>query len=109
MSKPYQIAAPVSPSRPVWTALIVLCLIAVGAVVRRLVALFAVPAAGAVPQLAALDAAFAARRVLTLIHIVPALLFVLLLPAGSRAGSGIMRPLTAVLRMHSSSSGRSPE
>jgi hypothetical protein len=67
-----------------WTGLVILCLIAAGAVLRRLFALTSprVNAGGnpQMAQLAALDAAFASRTVLTLIHIVPALLFVLLLP-----------------------------
>lgn len=50
-------------------------LIAVGAVVRRLVVL----AAGS-PDAAALDAVFASRTALTLAHIVPALVFVAITP-----------------------------
>jgi hypothetical protein len=67
-----------------WTGFVVLCLIAAGAVLRRLFALTSPRANAAgnpqMAQLAALDAAFASRSALTLIHIVPALLFVLLLP-----------------------------
>jgi hypothetical protein len=53
--------------------------IAVAVVLRRLVAL-AHPPQSAPPQLAGLDAAFASHAALTLAHIVPALLFVVLIP-----------------------------
>ena len=53
--------------------------IAVAVVIRRLVAL-AHPSASGPPQMAALDQVFAAHTALTLAHIVPALLFVLLVP-----------------------------
>jgi len=53
--------------------------IAVAVVMRRLVAL-AHPSPSAPPQLAELDAVFAAHAGLTLAHIVPALLFVVLVP-----------------------------
>jgi hypothetical protein len=53
--------------------------IAVAAVLRRLVAL-AAPARNAAPQLAALDDVFSSHAALTLSHIIPALLFVLLAP-----------------------------
>jgi hypothetical protein len=58
-----------------------LCIvIAVAVVVRRLVALSTPPSRHAPPQLAALDAWFAAHAALTYIHILCALVFVLLLP-----------------------------
>lgn len=53
--------------------------ISIAVVLRRTVAL-AHPSHSAPPQLAALDAAFAAHAVLTLAHILPALAFVLLTP-----------------------------
>jgi hypothetical protein len=53
--------------------------IAVAAVLRRVVALAHPPQSGP-PQLAALDALFASHAVLTLAHILPALAFVLLTP-----------------------------
>jgi Predicted membrane protein (DUF2306) len=53
--------------------------IAVAVVIRRLIAL-AYPSPSAPPQLAQLDALFASHAVLTLAHIVPALVFVLLAP-----------------------------
>jgi hypothetical protein len=57
-----------------------LCIvIAVAAVIRRLVAL-AHPAQSGPPQLVALDAVFSSHTALTLAHIVPALAFVLLTP-----------------------------
>lgn len=54
--------------------------IAVAVVIRRLVALSTPPSAGAPPQLAALDAYFAAHATLTYVHILCALIFVVLLP-----------------------------
>ncbi|MGI8772054.1 MAG: DUF2306 domain-containing protein [Acidobacteriaceae bacterium] len=54
-------------------------LIAVAVVLRRIVAL-AHPSPSAPPQLAALDAVFAAHAALTLAHILPAMAFVLLAP-----------------------------
>jgi hypothetical protein len=57
-----------------------LCIVIGAAVViRRIVALWA-PAENAPPQMAGLDAAFSSHAVLTLAHIVPALVFVGLLP-----------------------------
>ena len=53
--------------------------IAVAVVVRRLVEL-AWPSQGGPPQMAALDSVFASHTVLTLLHIVPALVLVVLLP-----------------------------
>jgi hypothetical protein len=53
--------------------------IAVAVVVRRVVALVH-PSQGGPPQMAGLDAAFASHTALTLAHILPALLFVSLLP-----------------------------
>jgi hypothetical protein len=53
--------------------------IAVAVVLRRVVAL-AHPSQSGPPQLAELDAAFASHAVLTLAHILPALVFVLLTP-----------------------------
>jgi len=53
--------------------------IAVAVVLRRVVAI-AHPPQSAPPQLAQLDAAFASHGALTLAHIIPALVFVLLIP-----------------------------
>jgi hypothetical protein len=53
--------------------------IAVAVVVRRLAALLA-PASSSPPQMAELDSAFANHAALTLAHILPALVFVLLAP-----------------------------
>jgi hypothetical protein len=53
--------------------------IAVAVVIRRLFAL-AHPRASAPPEMAGLDAVFASHAVLTLIHILPALAFVLIAP-----------------------------
>lgn len=63
-------------SSAVWTPFLLLCLIAVAAVVRRFVALMVRPASDPT----GLDAGFAARPGLTLAHILPALVLVLLLP-----------------------------
>ena len=65
-------------------------LIAVAAVIRRLVALTH-PAAATRPEVGALDSVFAAHTPLTLAHILPALAFVLLTPLvmfRARASSG---------------------
>jgi Predicted membrane protein (DUF2306) len=70
-----------SLSKPIWTVLLVLCLIAVAAALRRIVALTFPQTSPGVPQLAALDQVFASHRALTLIHILPALAFILILPA----------------------------
>ena len=53
--------------------------IAIAVVIRRILAL-ADPPRSAPPQLAALDALFASHAALTLAHIVPALVFVLIAP-----------------------------
>jgi hypothetical protein len=63
--------------RPV---LYVLCFIAAAAALRRMVALLLVQTSARAGQFGELDATFAARKALTLAHIVPALIFVLLLP-----------------------------
>lgn len=55
-------------------------LIAVAVVIRRLVALAGQPSASAPPQLARLDAYFAAHAALTYVHILCALAFVVLMP-----------------------------
>jgi Predicted membrane protein (DUF2306) len=65
-----------SASAAIWTPFLLLCLIAVAAVLRRLVVFMLPPAADPT----GLDAAFAYRKALTLAHIVPALALVLLLP-----------------------------
>jgi len=69
-------------ARTSWTrpVLYLLCLIAAAAALRRIVALLLVSASSRAGQYAELDATFAARKALTLAHIVPALIFVLLLP-----------------------------
>jgi hypothetical protein len=57
-----------------------ICIVlAVAVVIRRLFAL-AAPSHGGPPQMAGLDDAFASHAALTLAHIIPALLFVLLAP-----------------------------
>jgi hypothetical protein len=67
---------------PGWTrpVLYILCFIAAAAALRRIVALLIVSTSSRVGQYADLDAAIAARKALTLAHIIPALAFVLLLP-----------------------------
>ena len=70
------------PSSLIWTPFLLLCLIAAAAAIRRIVVLALPPApvSPAASPNAALDAVFAARKGLTLAHIVPALGFVTLLP-----------------------------
>ena len=65
--------------RMMWISLILLCVIGAAAAIRRMTALVN-PPRNAPSQFAGLDAAFADKRALTLIHIVPALLFVILVP-----------------------------
>ena len=79
---PLPVAAVAPPaSRLVWSVFLLLCVIAAAAAVRRIVVLVVPPAVQRAPELAVLDATFSSRKVLTLFHIVPALLFVVLLPA----------------------------
>lgn len=61
------------------TAVIVLCVIGAAAVLRRLVAFAMGPATGT-SELAALDAHFDPKEALTLVHILPSLLLVALVP-----------------------------
>jgi hypothetical protein len=63
-----------------WVALYGLCFIGAAAALRRIAVLLLPFAPSQVPQVGNLDAAFAARSTLTLLHIVPALFFVVLLP-----------------------------
>jgi hypothetical protein len=72
---------PSPASRLLWPPLILLCLIAAAAALRRIVALISPSTTSPTPDLASMDAHFATQSTLTLIHIIPALLFVLLLPA----------------------------
>lgn len=77
---PYKIERP--PLRfqsAMWTGMILLCVIGGAASIRRIVAL-AYPVQNAPAQLAALDTAFAQKSLLTLLHIVPALVLVSLVP-----------------------------
>ncbi len=79
---PLPVAAAAPPaSRLVWSVFLLLCVIAAAAAIRRIVVLAVPPVVQRVPELAVLDTMFASRKVLTLFHIVPALLFVVLLPA----------------------------
>jgi len=65
-------------TRTIWVGTIVLSLIGVAVVTRRLLTLMnAIPAAG---PTAGLDAGFARHETLTIIHIIPGLLFMLLAP-----------------------------
>jgi hypothetical protein len=77
--------------------------IAVAVVIRRLAGLIRPPKC-APPQLAGLDAAFASHAALTLAHILPALLFVVLLPfaylrrfAGAAWPERLLLPLGAIV------------
>jgi uncharacterized membrane protein len=62
-----------------WIGLILLCVIAAAVAIRRMTALEN-PPRNTPARLAALDAAFAAKPVLTSVHIVPGLVFVILVP-----------------------------
>lgn len=70
-----------STRSPLWlrTGFWICVLIGAAAVIRRLFAL-AAPAQNGPPQMAGLDEAFASHTPLTLAHIIPAMLFVLLVP-----------------------------
>ena len=89
-----------SSGRWIWTPFLLLCLIAAAVAIRRIVALLA-PSPARVPQMAALDSSFASHSGLTLAHIVPALLFVILLPLWftqrARRNPQILRNLTLSL------------
>lgn len=69
------------PPSPLWLRIgfWICVLIGAAAVVRRIFAL-AAPSQGGPPQMVGLDQAFAAHTALTLAHILPAILFVLLAP-----------------------------
>lgn len=77
----YKVAGPTTRGTPMWlmAGFWISIVIAVAVVVRRLVAL-ARPSQTAPPQMVALDAVFASHAALTLAHIVPAMVFVLLTP-----------------------------
>lgn len=64
----------------IWAVFLLLCAIAAGAAIRRILVFIAPPAVARAQNLQALDNAFALRKGLTLFHIVPALAFVVLLP-----------------------------
>jgi hypothetical protein len=85
----------------VWAVLLLLCVIAAAAAMRRIVVLIVPPVVQRVPQMAALDLGFASHRTLTLWHIVPALLFVALLPVWfmrwTRERKGVHRRVTYAL------------
>jgi hypothetical protein len=90
------------PSVFKWVVLYGLCFIGAAAALRRIsVLLLPTAAPQAAVQLAKLDAQFAARSTLTLLHIVPALFFVVLLPGWfsgrMRENQGVHRRLTWVL------------
>lgn len=78
-------AASVKPApamvRILWSIVILLALIGVAIVIRRSLNLLAPsPAPPRFPEAAALDAGFAAHRLLTMVHIIPGFLFVVLAP-----------------------------
>ena len=85
----------------IWTPFLILCLIAAAAALRRIAALVLPPSATAPPQLQALDIAFAASKARTLAHVVPALAFILILPAWFsrriRANTALHRRVTIAL------------
>ena len=65
--------------RRFWITLLILCAIGAAAATRRIVAIGGAPPAGS-SEFLNLDAHFAAKARMTMVHIVPALLFVLLVP-----------------------------
>jgi hypothetical protein len=65
--------------RRFWIVLVVLCTIGAAAALHRLVALGAAPSGSLSPS-AGLDLHFAGRAQLTLLHLIPSLLFVVLVP-----------------------------
>lgn len=69
----------VMKARRWWILLVVLCAIGAAAAARRIAALATAPLAGS-SEFAGLDAHFAAKAAMTLAHVVPSLLFVLLIP-----------------------------
>lgn len=80
---PTQRLAPAGVTRALWTIVVLLSLIGVAVVMRRTFAILApaaVPAPRGAPAVAALDAGFRRHAVLTTIHIIPGLLFILLGP-----------------------------
>jgi uncharacterized membrane protein len=67
--------------RILWTICVFLALIGVAVAIRRIVQLAAPsPAPAGFPDAAALDAGFARHRLLTLVHIIPGMLFMVLGP-----------------------------
>lgn len=66
-------------SRPLWITFLVLCAIGAAVTTRRIIALQSTPLGGT-SELAQLDEHFAAKTTMTLVHVVPSLLFVLLVP-----------------------------
>jgi hypothetical protein len=98
-------AIPVRPKSPLWLRIgfWISILIAAAAVIRRIVAL-AAPVQNAPPQMIGLDQTFASHTALTLAHIIPAILFVLIAPlavfsrfARLRWPERILFPLGAVV------------
>jgi Predicted membrane protein (DUF2306) len=84
-----------------WPPFLLLCVIGAAAAIRRIVVLIAPQAAVRVSQANVLDLDFASRKLLTLCHIIPALLFVLLLPMwfmrGVRSRPALHRRLSYTL------------
>lgn len=66
-------------SRPLWIAFLVLCAIGAAVTTRRIIALESTPVGGS-SEFAQLDEHFAVKTTMTLVHVVPSLLFVLLVP-----------------------------
>ena len=79
--QPASAALPKTRPSPLWIRIgfLVCIAIAIAVVIRRLVAL-AHPSSSGPPQMVNLDAVFASHAALTLAHIIPALLFVLIVP-----------------------------
>ena len=80
---PTQRLAPAGVTRALWAMIVLLSLIGVAVVMRRTFAILApaaVPVPRGAPDVAALDAGFRRHALLTMMHIIPGLLFILLGP-----------------------------
>jgi hypothetical protein len=82
-------------AKPVWTLTILLVIIGFAAALRRIIALFKPVAAvsGRFAAAGALDAGFAGHWLLTLLHVVPALLLIVLMPLQFAQGVRARHPV----------------
>lgn len=66
--------------RRLWIAVVILCVIGAAAAARRIAALAAATPPAPVSRFASLDAHFAAKPCMTLLHVIPSLAFIVLVP-----------------------------